>query len=372
MNGFLWMALSVMYWGENPWIGHGLLLVKQADQHFEIITVTKTGSREEKFIGRPVSAGAGGLLFERQGTFYFKEHGRAEPRALPPPPAPALNVALPHVAAAAFLSSDQLHLFAADRWQNLAIPVWCEYVAEKPALSAQFGINLKFPMIFQWNHREIWAYQPSSGALHRFDLDGGKTRIDEIGVKLVPIPLKDSLLWINAPKKGRLGRNAATGGFHITDQLNLKHLDRHSLIYPVGDQCWLFTFDQGFRAALKSWDKGSVSLTAHYVETAGNRLKKKSFSLEDMPVRFQMETSAGGSPRLDIQPLFKFIPLLDESGLVLLKSDHYAMLSPVSGMSPPVPLPQGIGDPVGAVRRETGLIFINAAGQPVSEERFGP
>ncbi len=343
---------------EINWLELGSYRVSSSGEAFEVLHVDNPLEPIRK-PGRMLTASGAGVLFNRDGQTLFYAFNNGKEIGLPKPDGVILAAPLPDMFLPAFFTAEALVFFYEGSWQRVSAPAWCELTPPKTAMGSRIGLNLLVPSVIQLD-TALYIYQGKTGKLILVDPSTGQRSEKMLSKKLVPIKLADDLIWLNAPKKGRLALSKAGTFVH---HISVPDLSRHSPAWPVADGCWLFSFADGFSDALNSWDSGMVPVRAHFIRVTGSKLNKRSFPSSPLPVRFQMETSASGSPRLEIEPLFKVLPVHADNRLVVLYKTSYFVLDPDQGVGRHIKLESLETPPVAVIRNETGLTMLLADGK---------
>jgi len=349
---------------ETHWMELGSYRVSSRSETFTVLQVDKAGSKQINRPGRLLTASGTGVLFTRDEHTFFYPFATGGEYVLPDPGGLVLKTPLANIFLPAFFEVEGLVLFYEGAWLRIAAPAWSELTPPKTALGSRVGLNLLVPNAIQVGST-LSIYQGKTGQLILFNLARAQRTEKQLSKRLVPVKAADNLLWLNAPKKGRLALSHVDNPSFI-HHISIPDLSRHSPAWSVNDGCWLFSFADGFSDALNSWDSGKVPVQAHFIRVAENRLVKRSFALSPLPVRFQMETSASGSPRLGIDPLFQVLPVQADNRLIVLTRTAYFVLDPTRGAGRHNPLTPLRSVPVAVVLSETGLKLLLADGQSLS------
>ena len=299
-----WVAFGL--WVGSAWAGD-----RQVWPHLERAFLEPLQGR------KLISVTGRGFLYEQGGAVLFRHHGAQEDRAVPALPAVPVASFLSDLHKLAFCSDERLFIFEAGAWQAFSLPVWYEYQPQQPVLRSVFGLNLVWPAVMSLSESEVWLYQRKTGKLRILDLRTGSERVEPLEKDLVPIWTEGGVLWIGAPKKGVLGLTLGGGRFEVVDRLELKNLNKYSLVFSTRRGCWLLTFPKGLGDGLQSWRSGTVDTRLFYLRVEGRAIKKSEFSFPNMPVSISLSTSASGSPKIKAEPDFLFQTVADSEELVL-------------------------------------------------------
>lgn len=294
----------------------------------------------------------GAVLRLAQGCVWL-DFASGELSPLGEPPGSAVPLALTDVDGPALITPERFLVWRAGQWRSLPLPVWYETSAPRPVPGSKLGHVPIWPRIFDQGRGKLWLYQPKSGKLTTYDPQTKNSTSANISTKLVPIPQGGNLLWIGLPEDDHLALSGSDPAAPPIAHVQIDNLSEHSLVLPSASGVWLLTFASGLRDGLRSWDRGTVRITAVFARAAGRRLNVQSFDLGELPVSFALNTSASGSPKLAVTPMFTPTIVQGRDRLAIIRDKGIDWLDP-SGKRGSLSL-SGKGKPLALAARPNGV-----------------
>lgn len=321
------LLLLVVFFGDATTWSTQQWLTRQAGNEVVLYGLSQQTTHTRK--GQQISLYANGLLTTSENQLWWSSFDQIdqEPVLLPSTGDTPLPFPLPNLHMPGFVSANQLWVFQQEQWFSVALPAWFEYRQPRPMTPSYEGFQPLPPHVFSFADH-IWLYQPKNGKLVVWQPNQPKPKQLQVPEKMVPVRAGTDLFWVGAPKKGKLGLASRTDQYALDDVISVNDLSRHSLTLATDKGIWLLTFDEGWRAATRSWDKGTVTVTAYFARRQGKKLKISRHSLGQLPVNFTLTTSASGSPKLKVDPAFAVKAVSGRTQLVIAHGKKLMRLSP--------------------------------------------
>lgn len=228
-----------------------------------------------------------------------------------------------------FLQSHQkLYVFSADAWRMFPVSAELEYSGPDTALTSAHRFELKLPFLFDMNDAQrVLSYHPQTGRAAFMD-SKGEPQVSQLGRRAHPIRLNNLILWLNLPEEGDCQISTLNQPLRLNDAEKIPHLNRYPLILSHMKKAWVVTFPFNVKRSLRSWEDGTTEITLNCISADGDKIQVQSFSQEHAPLSFQLGVSSSGSPRLDVKPRFRFLPVANEDKVCLVFPGELIFFSP--------------------------------------------
>lgn len=285
----------------------------------------------ETIDGDVVSQYAGGLVVRREDALWDLPWV-GDAKKLKVPDGTLLSGNLPLLSHPFLVTRDFLYVYKGDKRHQIPLTSWVEFVEPTPGLGSTYGMRVLMPDVvgFGVDSRYLWLYQAKTGNLLIWDFQESKGKNLNLSEKMVLTRLDDRPLWLGY-HDDRAALCGAGDTTKVSDQKDLPHWDRHSPVFPVKGGVWILTFSSGLFDILDAWETGRVDVHAVFISEQGERLNKRVFELDALPVSFEIGASQSGSPRLEAEPAFHTLPEQGGSRLFIVHGDQMTVLSAEAG-----------------------------------------
>lgn len=309
---------------EGPW------RVASSSESFCAQRIDQPRQNPVTYEGVLVAINANGVLYQSQGQWMFlSENGVKE---LPSPREEALFSRMGSLNGPVFHTQTNMVFFRSEGWVSVPLEVFVEYRPPGLVPGSHYGLNIIYPQVLQQLNGEWWIYQTKSGILSSYDKAGKLLQKLDFGKDRRAIRWGSRIGWLGAPGESRISLAEASNPNEWISNLTINDLNKHSLSIKMAQGCWVFTFPSGIRDGLKSWDSGTLPIHAHYLTESNAALAVTRFSLGNLPLNFNLTTSSSGSPRLEVEPEFRVVPVAGTEAVVILTQAKQFILQPEKGL----------------------------------------
>lgn len=241
----------------------------------------------------------------------------------------------PHMQWPFLVFPDGVEVYRENQWARYPIPCWVEFLAPNWQPGSQHGFTINPPLLVSLEGHAFLAYQPQSGVCTLVEDAQGTPQQVKLRRHMRLLKVEGNLLWIGRHDEDRVALSSLGTPLASRDRTRIEDLNRHSLVFGFPHGAWIITFKEGISDAIHAWEKGEIDVVAHMLRVRNRSLSIQSWSLDDLPMTFDLGQSSSGSPRLVPQPAFRIFPIHHTSWLLVHTGKQYLGLD---GTRPPTRL----------------------------------
>ena len=216
---------------------------------------------------------------------------------------------------------------AQSQWLQLPVKPTLSISGPNSPLVGRYQMNVQFPFLVSLENNGVLVYSAQSGMIQIYDSKGTKTGEKKIKEKARPVKDGTRILWLNVPEEGDCQESSCSSPLALQSSVKIPELNRYALIQKMSNGFWVVTFPIGFKQSLKSWDTGTAELYFNFVQNTGASFTVNTYPFENAPLNFDLGVSSSGSPKLEVTPSFKLLPVLGEKGIGLITHQNCSLIS---------------------------------------------